>query len=85
MIRERRKRQGAAGRHQRYAQEYARLATYFGDLVKSDDCEHCGVVTTDLHRHHETYDLPLEVEWVCRRTWSRHSCSTLRTIERHGS
>jgi hypothetical protein len=45
---------------------YVWLAVYFGDLVKPDECEHCGAVTTDLHGHHETYDLPLEVEWVCR-------------------
>jgi hypothetical protein len=66
MYRERRKAQGAAGRHQRNAHMYVWLAVYFGDLVKPDECEHCDAVTTDLHGHHETYDLPLEVEWVCR-------------------
>jgi hypothetical protein len=35
-----------------------------GALLKSPECEVCGV-TTDTHGHHEDYSKPLEVIWVC--------------------
>lgn len=35
-----------------------------GKLLRSPECQVCGV-TTDTHGHHEDYSKPLEVLWVC--------------------
>lgn len=33
-------------------------------------CERCGVLRAD--RHHDDYDKPLEIRWLCRRCHRRH-------------
>jgi hypothetical protein len=35
-----------------------------GKVVKSPECEICSI-SGDLHGHHEDYNKPLEVLWVC--------------------
>lgn len=35
-----------------------------GKLLRSPECQVCGV-TTNTHGHHEDYSKPLEVLWVC--------------------
>lgn len=41
-----------------------------GHLVKPDSCEGCHRVITepsDLHAHHEDYEYPLDIQWLCVR------------------
>lgn len=48
-----------------------------GKLSKSTCCESCGARTEsrELDGHHEDYDKPLDVEWLCRRCHAaRHLC-----------
>lgn len=42
---------------------YAKKASV---LVATDLCEMCGE-NPPIHAHHEDYDLPLEVKWVCTK------------------
>jgi len=43
-----------------------RAALKSGEIVKSDTCSSCGVHTI-IDGHHEDYDKPLEVVWLCKR------------------
>lgn len=36
-----------------------------GDMVKPNQCEHCCKNGCRLHAHHEDYEKPLEVVWLC--------------------
>lgn len=36
-----------------------------GTIVKPDACSDCGATGVKLTGHHEDYDKPLEVEWLC--------------------
>jgi len=36
-----------------------------GTITKPDRCERCGRDRTILQAHHEDYEKPLEVEWLC--------------------
>ena len=50
-----------------------------GDLVKPTTCERCNKETTSLHGHHEDYDFPLVVDWLCRRChFDRHKEISLK-------
>ncbi len=53
------------------AHTYVRAAVFFGDLVKPDQCEDCGNVRKRIHAHHEDYDKPLDVVWLCTRCHGR--------------
>jgi|SRR5215831_1150662 len=43
-------------------------ALYSGKLVKPPSCENCKRKTSsyDLDAHHEDYNKPLDVEWLCK-------------------
>ena len=41
-------------------------AIEYGTLMKPRLCEQCGQ-EKDLDAHHEDYEKPLEVEWLCRK------------------
>jgi ribosomal protein S27AE len=48
-----------------------------GDLVKPKRCEVCGRKST-LDAHHEDYNKPLNVQWLCRQCHSiRHSVGAI--------
>lgn len=49
-----------------YIHSTVRHALKKGVLVKPDACEHCGLDKVRLQGHHEDYDKPLEVIWLCR-------------------
>lgn len=38
-----------------------------GDLVRPVACERCGLNGRPLVKHHEDYERPLEVRWLCTR------------------
>lgn len=42
-----------------------------GEIQKPERCEDCGAVAT-LQGHHEDYDKPREVLWLCTRCHGRH-------------
>lgn len=46
-----------------------------GKIVKPSDCQACGLVA-QVHGHHEDYNKPYDVEWLCRY------CHTLRHRDR---
>lgn len=48
----------------RKARILANLAEQYGFLVPRP-CEHCG--SRADHKHHEDYDRPLDIVWLCRR------------------
>lgn len=37
-----------------------------GELIKPSACEECLESRDLLHAHHDNYELPLEVRWLCR-------------------
>ena len=56
----------------------ARWAVRQGRLIKPDKCEDCHKSVT-LTMHHEDYDKPLEVVWLCRKCHSkRHMDDIIR-------
>jgi hypothetical protein len=56
----------------RYARRDVFNAIKRGDLVKPGRCNRCQQpkASRDLHGHHEDYDKPLEVEWLCQQCHS---------------
>lgn len=50
--------------HRRRAYKAVQRALKAGRLVKPNRCERCGGEGT-LHAHHDDYDKPLEVAWLC--------------------
>lgn len=46
------------------ARAYARVYMLRGKLQKGHSCEDCGWPQVEMH--HEDYDKPLEVTWLCR-------------------
>jgi hypothetical protein len=37
-----------------------------GELIKHNECFRCGLETDKLEAHHNDYNKPLEVEWLCK-------------------
>ncbi len=49
----------------RKARRMANAAQKAGILIKPSACETCLTVTKELNKHHEDYDKPLEIVWLC--------------------
>ena len=47
------------------ANQYVKLAIKFGDLTRPDTCDRCGKECKP-EAHHEDYDKPLDVMWLCK-------------------
>ena len=69
-----------AVRNKRYRQEHpereaayraVRRALRAGRLAKPPKCQGCGC-RTELHAHHEDYEQPLNVVWLCARCHAEH-------------
>lgn len=43
-----------------------------GKIVKPEQCCKCQKVTSKLEAHHEDYDKPLEIMWMCRTCHVKH-------------
>lgn len=43
----------------------ANRAVNTGRLKRPERCEECGSKSSRLHKHHDDYNKPLEVEWLC--------------------
>ena len=43
-----------------------------GKIVKPEKCSKCEKVTSKLEAHHEDYDKPLDVMWMCRTCHVKH-------------
>lgn len=57
-----------AKRH--YARVAVRTAVARGKIIKPTSCSSCLSEvprSRDLHAHHDDYDKPLEIRWLCRR------------------
>jgi len=74
-----------ASRRKSSAHRQVTAAVADGRLVRPDACEKCGSSTADLHAHHEDYDRPLDVIWLCRschlHAHSREHASTPRPAD----
>lgn len=55
----------------RRAMNTANYAQKVGKLIKPSKCEGCNVKTNELNKHHDNYNKPLEVDWLCNDC---HSC-----------
>lgn len=62
-------REKVIGTPQKSARDKVYYAVKTGKLTKPSACERCGVKATGrrLHAHHDDYEKPLEVEWLCTR------------------
>lgn len=60
------------------AQKAVRKAVKTGQIIKPENCQHCGK-TGRIDGHHPDYLKPLEVLWLCRQC---HSDQHPRDVER---
>lgn len=54
----------------RRARQLLNAALRRGEVAKPTSCEECGKEVADaglLHAHHNDYQMPLEVQWLCSR------------------
>lgn len=56
--------------HKRKAHHAVETALKSGKLVKSN-CVNCGT-SEKVEGHHDDYDNPLDVKWLCRRCHLKH-------------
>ena len=49
------------------AEVKVRMAVDAGLIMRASACERCGVSNKRLSGHHEDYDKPFDVMWVCRK------------------
>ena len=68
-------------RKKRYAHGVVRRALVSGRLVRQD-CQSCGS-SQNIQAHHEDYDKPIDVEWLCSKCHAAHH-KHLRHLERSG-
>jgi formylmethanofuran dehydrogenase subunit E len=56
------------------AHQKVRSAVRSGQMIKPDRCETCGeeVPRARLHGHHDDYDRPLDVRWLCPSCHGAH-------------
>lgn len=59
------RRYAARNRHKVRARARVRTALDNGTLVRPSACDQCGG-GGEIQAHHEDYDRPLAVEWLCR-------------------
>jgi hypothetical protein len=52
--------------HKRAAHREVEFALRSGDLARPARCEACGKKHERIHAHHEDYDRPLDVIWLCQ-------------------
>ena len=52
-------------RKRNYAHKLVYRAVKSGKLCKGILCEECGILDNSLSGHHEDYDRPLDVVWLC--------------------
>lgn len=50
----------------RRAYDAVRSALKSGRLVRPDSCQSCGTTERRIDAHHDDYEKPLDVKWVCR-------------------
>lgn len=48
-----------------YAHTLLNRAIERGEIIKPDRCSKCGSVASKINGHHEDYDKPLDVIWLC--------------------
>jgi len=66
------------------AQRAARLAVQRGIIKKAKECQDCGAARRALQAHHEDYDKPLDVVWLCGTCHgARHMTQNLLPTDRH--
>lgn len=56
------------------AQYLFALAMQRGDLIRPDACERCGGTERKIHGHHDDYEIPLAVRWLCSLCHVTHHC-----------
>ncbi|KKN69310.1 hypothetical protein LCGC14_0441680 [marine sediment metagenome] len=49
------------------AGEIFRYAIRVGKIIRPTNCSSCNKYSKRIEGHHEDYDKPLEVEWLCRK------------------
>ncbi len=42
-----------------------------GRMVRPTECSRCGLTASRIDGHHEDYRKPLDVIWLCKRTFRR--------------
>ena len=64
---EARKRWVEENRHKTRAHNKARRALLSGKIIKPSNCSSCGKLTKKIEMHHDDYDKPLQVRWLCTK------------------
>jgi len=65
------------------ARDTVRRAIIGGVLVKGDVCFDCGTNGDDLHGHHDDYNKPMEVVWLCAPCHSKRHYGIANTEACH--
>ena len=68
-VREAKRAWEAANRDKKRAHRRVAYAVKTGKLIRQP-CESCGA-TERVHAHHDDYDRPLDVRWLCRKCHGR--------------
>jgi len=62
--RQRQSREHSPKKH--YAREQVAYAIKTGLLIRPEVCEDCGLPHSNIQAHHQNYNYPLDVEWLCK-------------------
>lgn len=68
---EKRKRHRGGPPYQRRTHLAVARAIKRGDLVRPSTCACCGAVDSPIYAHHDDYEKPLSVRWLCARCHGR--------------